>query len=76
MVDETQLGRVTLREFNKRMARFMLHIPEIKRIKISRWFETKKHFKFEPHGFADASKKAYAAVVYTKVHQGSLKDQF
>ncbi|XP_053968405.1 uncharacterized protein LOC128869828 [Anastrepha ludens] len=51
----------------KEWQEFMQHVPAIKRIKIPRWFETKNDFKIELHGFADASEKAYAAVVYAKV---------
>jgi len=34
-----------------------------------RWIKTHVHFSVQPHGFADASKKAYAAVVYAKVEE-------
>lgn len=38
----------------------------ISNIRINRWIQHTPNCRFELHGFADASKKAYAAVVYSK----------
>jgi len=38
-------------------------------IRIPRWIKTHVIFLGQLHGFADASEKAYAAVVYTKVEE-------
>ncbi|XP_061400735.1 uncharacterized protein LOC133336443 isoform X2 [Musca vetustissima] len=44
---------------------YSLHV--IKNVKIPRWFQIAPVSGVELHGFADASEKAYAAVVYLKV---------
>ena len=49
----------------------MKSLPSLQGLTIPRWYKTTKSSKVELHGFADASQKAYAAVVYIKV--GSVK---
>ncbi|XP_051153383.1 uncharacterized protein LOC127276780 [Leptopilina boulardi] len=49
---------------------------ELEKLKISRWTEkTKSDVTYEPHGFADASSKAYAANVYIRIvdEDGNVK---
>jgi len=38
-------------------------------IRIPRWIKTHVHFSVQLHGFADASVKAYATVLYAKVEE-------
>lgn len=48
--------------------KFREQLPQLEKLKIRRWTGNTAHNKLiELHGFSDASMKAYAAVVYTKV---------
>ena len=48
---------------------FKAQLPNIERIQIPRWVYTTGNSPWELHGFADASERAYAAVLYL-VHSG------
>ncbi|XP_055837021.1 uncharacterized protein LOC129905551 [Episyrphus balteatus] len=47
---------------------FQQNLQEIKLIKIPRWIFNDEAGPIEIHGFADASEKAYAAVIYVKTN--------
>ncbi|XP_014215747.1 uncharacterized protein LOC106644640 [Copidosoma floridanum] len=47
--------------------RWLSEIPQLNQVRIPRWNFYSPSIRLEIHGFADASKSAYAAVVYTRV---------
>lgn len=47
--------------------RFRSSLKDIEKLNIPRWIHTRKGQSFELHGFADASKNAYAAAIYYRV---------
>lgn len=47
--------------------KFKQNLHALKNVKIPRWYQIRPSSTVQLHGFADASEKAYAAVVYLKV---------
>lgn len=50
--------------------RFRSELPSLSSILVNRWINYQENSEVELHGFCDASEKAYAAVVYTKIVNG------
>ncbi|XP_065356265.1 uncharacterized protein LOC135950662 [Calliphora vicina] len=55
------------KDLSKTWKSFVQNLPALTNIKINRWIQRSNGTPLQLHGFADASEKAYAAVVYAKV---------
>lgn len=55
--------------------RFVLTLPQLESLQIPRWIGCRSGVKTELYGFADASTKAYACAIYSRVtdHQGNIQ---
>ncbi|XP_046810810.1 uncharacterized protein LOC124420759 [Lucilia cuprina] len=53
-------------ELNNEWQVFKNNISSLQEIRVPRWVQLTTKSRFELHGFADASEKAYAAVIYIK----------
>lgn len=51
----------------KRWMEFRNQLKIISEFRVKRWINYRPNSKIELHGFADASTKAYAAVIYSKI---------
>ena len=54
-------------EFNSRWLSFHQTMTHLDKIRVTRWIGTTKEQEWHLHGFADASKRMYAAVVYAVI---------
>lgn len=54
-------------EMQKRWSNFYESLMELRQVRLPRWFGMSKTSSVQLHGFADASTKAYGAVVYVRV---------
>lgn len=63
---------VLSKELNKEWSEFTKHLPELQQIEVPRWIGTTGNSQIELHGFADASEKAYAAVIYAKTEHSVI----
>ena len=54
-------------DLRDRWLHFREALPQLSEIRISRWLGTSSRTEWHLHGFADASKRAYAAVVYAVI---------
>ncbi|XP_058984315.1 uncharacterized protein LOC131805085 [Musca domestica] len=59
---------VLIEELNKQWRGFTSKLNSLISIRIPRWLHVSSSTEAQLHGFADASEKAYAAVVYVKVN--------
>lgn len=56
-------------DMEKEWMKFNNDLNSLSSIKIPRWIGTRNHDKIQYHGFADASQRAYAAVVYVRLEK-------
>lgn len=62
MAWDDQLSSEMIKEWDV----IMRKLPDLAEIRIPRWLSTSSLMEIELHGFADASEKAYAAVIYIR----------
>lgn len=53
-----------------RWNQFRTELPMLSKITIDRWIQYDQEDEIQLHGFCDASEKAYAAAVYTRITKG------
>lgn len=58
---------ITDTDFVKRWQQFCDSLSMLNELRIPRWIQTSENRQMEFHGFADASKKGYGAVIYVRV---------
>lgn len=54
-------------ELCKRWSDFYSSLEQLRVVKVPRWLGTQRESRIQLHGFADASSKAYGAVIYTRI---------
>lgn len=57
------------KDIEKKWTEFWKDIRQLEKLKIPRWIGTRQNSEIHLHGFADASSKAYGAVIYVQVRQ-------
>lgn len=68
---KTQWDEEVPAPIKEKWIQFRTELPLLGKIKIDRWINYESNDEIELHGFCDASEKAYAAVVYSKIQKKS-----